>query len=274
LIIDNLRKNNVPGWTVNLNAVDERVTLLLNMAVFGLLGWFVALFINHAANILPTRTTLWQVPVCSGCNTRYTIARWSAIVTGLKRQRGCLHCGQPVPNFTRSVVVEVGLVVVFAALMWRYGITLKLVIVAFHTTVLALVTVTDLEHKLIFNVVMLPAILIAIAAAFFTPGLYWPSAMVGGIGAFILVYLAALLSRGGLGEGDVTLSTYLGFILGFPKILLSLTFGVFLGGFTAVILLLAGRVGLKSYIPYGPFLTLTGWIMLVWGEEIWRYYFF
>jgi leader peptidase (prepilin peptidase)/N-methyltransferase len=54
---------------------------------------------------------------------------------------------------------------------------------------------------------------------------------------------------------------------------LSLTFGVFLGGLVAFVLLISGRVGMKTFIPYGPFLTLTGWLMLVWGDEIWAYYF-
>jgi len=85
--------------------------------------------------------------------------------------------------------------------------------------------------------------------------------------------LAMLLSRGGLGEGDVTLSTFLGLIIGFPFILLSLGFGVFLGGFVAALLLITRRVGLKTFIPYGPFLTITGWIMLIWGVKIWEYYF-
>jgi leader peptidase (prepilin peptidase)/N-methyltransferase len=166
------------------------------------------------------------------------------------------------------------MLVLFAFLMWRYGFSRELLIVSFHTTVLMLVTITDLEHRLIFNLVMLPSILIAVTLVFFTPGLSWFSALIGGIGAFILMYLAALAARGGLGEGDVTLSAYLGFILGFPKILLSLTFGVFLGGFTALFLLATGQVGLKSYIPYGPFLTISGWIMLIWGDEIWDYFFF
>jgi prepilin signal peptidase PulO-like enzyme (type II secretory pathway) len=253
--------------------VSERVALFAISLIFGIVGWLVAVFINHAANILPTRRTIWQVPGCPNCRTPRLKIQWSGVLSLLGGKQNCRQCEQAFPNFRRSVIVEVALFVIFAYLFWRYNLSLKLVIVAFHTAVLALVTVTDLEHRLIFNVVMLPAILVAVAAAFFTPGLYWPSAAVGGIGAFILVYLAALVSRGGLGEGDVTLSAYLGFILGFPRILLSLTFGVFLGGLTAVLLLLTGKVGLKSYIPYGPFLTLTGWVMLVWGDEIWNFYF-
>jgi prepilin signal peptidase PulO-like enzyme (type II secretory pathway) len=163
--------------------------------------------------------------------------------------------------------------VLFGLLGWWYGLTPYLGLVLIYTTVLILVTVTDLEHRLIFNIIILPAILLAIGAAFVTPGMTWRSALVGGVTAFVIVYLAVLVSRGGLGEGDVTLSTFLGFVMGFPHIVLSLTFGVFLGGFVAFALLVTRRVTLKTFIPYGPFLTTTGWIMLVWGEQIWSYYF-
>jgi leader peptidase (prepilin peptidase)/N-methyltransferase len=171
------------------------------------------------------------------------------------------------------ILVELATPLFFGFLFFRYGLGLHLGLVSMYTAILILITVTDLEHRLIFNVVILPSILFGLVAAFITPNLFWPSALVGGGFAFVLTYLAALLSRGGLGEGDVTLSTFLGLILGFPYIILSLGFGVFLGGFVVLLLLITRRVGLRTFVPYGPFLTITGWIMLVWGVEIWKYYF-
>ncbi len=192
----------------------------------------------------------------------------------LRGQFRCAQCGQTYTSPVRAILVELATPAVFVFLLGFYGFSGHLILVSIYTAILILITVTDLEHRLIFNVVILPSILLGLAAAFFTPNLYWPSALVGGAAGFIIAYVAALISRGGLGEGDVTLSTFLGLIVGFPFILLSLGFGVFLGGFVAFLLLITRRVGLKSFIPYGPFLTITGWIMLIWGDQIWSYYFF
>lgn len=241
--------------------------------LYALLGWLVGIAINHAADILPTRTTLLRWPRCSGCGRPRPRLAWSALLALATRQQQCAGCGQPRESFLRSVLVEIATPAFFVFLLNYYGFSLHLVLVSAYTAILILITVTDLEHRLIFNVVTLPSILLALGAAFFTPNLAWPSALVGGAAAFVIIYLAALLSRGGLGEGDVTLSTFLGLIIGFPFILLSLGFGVFLGGFIAALLLITRRVGLKTFIPYGPFLTITGWIMLVWGVQIWDYYF-
>ena len=248
--------------------------MIVLASLFILCGWLAGIAINHAADILPTRQTLLQWPKCAQCGAKRPVKQWSGLLTWLGSRRECVHCGTPVPRMKRSVLVELVTPILFAFLWWFYGWSLYLGIVTLYTIILILVTVTDLEHRLIFNVIILPSILLAIFASFISPGLTWRAALVGGITAFIVVYIAALLSRGGLGEGDVTLSTFLGFMMGFPNIILSLIFGVFLGGIVAFLLLVSGRVTMKTFIPYGPFLTITGWIMLVWGDEIWRYYFF
>lgn len=229
--------------------------------------------INHAADILPKRETLLQWPTCPTCRTRRAPLTWSAWLALLTGQRNCPQCGQPRPRFTRALVVEVATPLFFVFLINYYGVSVYLILVSLYTAILILITVTDLEHRLIFNVVILPSILLAIAGAVVADKPAWPVAIVGGGAAFVVAYLAALLSRGGLGEGDVTLSAFLGLIIGFPFVLLSLGFGVFLGGFVAALLLVTRRVGLKTFIPYGPFLTITGWIMLIWGAEIWAHYF-
>ncbi|MCB0193981.1 MAG: prepilin peptidase [Anaerolineae bacterium] len=247
--------------------------MILLVTLFVLFGWLVGIAINHAADILPTRQTVFQWPKCAQCSAPRPLKQWSGLLNWLTGRRECPQCGVAHQRLVRSVVVELVTPIFFAFLWWYYGFSTTLGIVTLYTIILILVTVTDLEHRLIFNVVILPSILLAIAAAFITPDLTWRAALVGGITGFIIVYIAALLSRGGLGEGDVTLSTFLGFIMGFPNIILSLVFGVFMGGLVAFLLLVTGRVTLKTFIPYGPFLTITGWIMLVWGDEIWRYYF-
>ena len=247
--------------------------MIILTILYAFIGWLVGVIINHAADVLPKRDTLLQQPSCSACQAAHPPLARSAVTAYLSRNVTCNACDHRRETLTRSIFIELVTPVFFVFLLWRYGMSLYLVLVSIYTAILILVTVTDLEHRLIFNVVMLPSILLAIVMAFFTPGLSWVSALVGGAVAFVLVYLAALFARGGLGGGDVTLSAFLGLIIGFPNILLSLLFGIFLGGFVAVLLLITRRVGMKSFIPYGPFLTITGWIMLIWGNEIWDYFY-
>lgn len=241
--------------------------------LYAIIGWLVGIAINHAADILPRRETLRQWPTCPTCQTHRSLTDWSSLLALLNGRSTCPTCGQRRPTFIRSVWVELATPLFFIFLLVHFGLSLYLLLASLYTALLILITVTDLEHRLIFNVVILPAIVLGIGGAFLTPQLSWKAALLGGAGAFVVSYLAALLARGGLGEGDVTLSTFLGLILGFPHIILSLLFGVFLGGAVVTLLLITRRVSMKSFVPYGPFLTITGWIMLIWGSEIWQYYF-
>jgi leader peptidase (prepilin peptidase)/N-methyltransferase len=245
--------------------------LIISILLYALLGWLVGIIINHTADILPTRHTVWPRLKCTHCGTARPFLAWSAVLALLSRHTRCPQCDEPRHTQIRSLVVEVATPLLFVFLLQRYGYTFALFTTTLYTTILLLVTVTDLEHRLILNVVMLPSILLALLISFVDPNIAWQIALLGGVCGFGLSYVAALISRGGLGGGDVTLSTFLGLILGFPLILQSLILGVFLGGFTAFLLLITRRVGLRTYIPYGPFLTATGWIMLIWGDKLWIY---
>lgn len=247
--------------------------MIIPTLLYAFLGWLVSIAINHAADILPKRESVLQWPKCLACGTQRPLPAWSAWLAYLTGQQACVQCDQLRPTRIRALLIEIVTPIFFIFLIRYYGLSTYLGWVSLYTVILILITVTDLEHRLIFNVVILPSILVAIVGTFVADIPAWPAALVGGGTAFVLIYVAALLSRGGLGEGDVTLSTFLGLIIGFPFILLSLGFGVFLGGFVAALLLITRRVGLKTFIPYGPFLTITGWIMLIWGVEIWEHYF-
>ena len=235
-------------------------------------GWLAGLLINILADQLPTRTRLhW--PQCTSCKSDRPALAISAIIALFTGQVRCQACGEPYERRWRSIIVEAATPLLFIALAVWLGPSVKLIIVATYSAILLLITVTDLEHRLIFNVVILPSILLALAFAFVNEDLTWRAAIVGGAAGFLLSYIAALLARGGLGAGDVTLSALLGVMLGFPHILLSLLLGVLLGGVVVSLLLVTRQVNMKTFVPYGPFLTVTGWSMLLWGETLWIYFF-
>jgi leader peptidase (prepilin peptidase)/N-methyltransferase len=142
-----------------------------------------------------------------------------------------------------------------------------------YSTIFALVLITDLERRLILNVVMYPAMLLAFVASFFTPGMTWWSALAGGVVGFAFFLGAALVGNavfgsGALGGGDVKLAAFVGLITGFPLIVEALVLTMFIGAAASLILLVARVRGLRDYIPYGPFLVVGAVITLLWGYPI------
>jgi len=75
-----------------------------------------------------------------------------------------------------------------------------------------------------------------------------------------------------MGLGDVKLVAALGANLGFPAIFLAVFMGSFMGAFVGIFLLLAGRKKFRQQIPFGPYLALGAIFSLLWGTNIFDWY--
>ena len=245
--------------------------------LFAFIGLLTGGLINLLADDLPDRIRP-QAPHCPRCGHAHPASQWLAVGQWLWGGRACAQCG--LPTRTRNLAVELGTAALFAllpsvvdpALGWA-----TLAIVAFYQAVFILVIVIDVEHRLILHVVTFPTTLLAIGLSEFLANHGWRSAAVGAVTGFLIFYVFFLIGQmafgpGALGFGDVTLSMTMGAMLGFKLIVLALVMGILIGGVLSVLLIASGRVSRHSYVPYGPFLAIAGMIMVVWGEQIFHWY--
>lgn len=94
----------------------------------------------------------------------------------------------------------------------------------------------------------------------------------GAGGMFLLLWMA---TRGkGMGFGDVKLVTLMGFFLGFPHIIVALYVAFLTGAMYGVILMIAGRAGMKSRVAFGPFLLGGAAVAFFWSDFMLRYWGF
>jgi leader peptidase (prepilin peptidase) / N-methyltransferase len=146
-----------------------------------------------------------------------------------------------------------------------------LALVAFSAFVVALVLLlaTDLDQRVLPDVITIPMIPIV-----FLYALSGQNPLVGGglvpaiIAAVIIptaLYVPSLLfGAGAFGLGDVKLLVSVGLVAGAYRALVGVAFGVLVAGIVIVGLLAARRVTLRSYVPFGPFLVLGAlWSVLV-----------
>jgi leader peptidase (prepilin peptidase)/N-methyltransferase len=99
------------------------------------------------------------------------------------------------------------------------------------------------------------------------------NALIAALISFLFFFIIFALSRGRwMGFGDVKLALFMGLFLGWPSILAALFFSFFIGAIMGVILIISKRKGLKSEVPFGPFLILGTYIALFWGEKIVNWY--
>jgi leader peptidase (prepilin peptidase) / N-methyltransferase len=175
-----------------------------------------------------------------------------------------------VPRSRRVVLVVVGTALLGGASGLVYGFTLEAAVAALFCWVLVVVTRTDLEHRLIPDVIVLPGAVAMLALRTIDdPSLEW---ILSALGAGIVLFLVVLVYPRGLGMGDVKLSAFLGAALG-VSVIVALFAGFFVAFVPALILFARhGREARKHAIPLGPFLALGGVIALFWGDAILDWY--
>ena len=126
---------------------------------------------------------------------------------------------------------------------------------------LALITFTDFEQYVIFNKMLLPFAILGILAAVHLnlPLADRIIAAVAGGGIFLFI---SVLTKGGIGGGDIKLIFVLGIWLGTKTLLDIILAASIFGGIVAVFLIFTKRKSRTSFFAYGPYFTLTAIILL------------
>ena len=94
-------------------------------------------------------------------------------------------------------------------------------------------------------------------------------ALIGALIMLAVLLVVHLLSRGGLGDGDVRLAPLLGMALGWLDlglVAVGLLFGFLAGSLAGIVLMLLGRAHRRTQLPFGPFLALGTIVAIVAGE--------
>ncbi len=247
----------------------------MGLVIVAILGILVGAVVNRLGTDLPARR-LPQRPRCPYCGRSRPWYQWVALLTYVAGKGRCPHCAAAIR--IRYPLVELALGFLFGFLYLRYGLTVQFVFSAAYTAILALVTITDLERRLILNVVTFPAMGLALIGSFFTANMSWKSALLGGVVGYVTFYVLAIIGKvlvgpGALGGGDVTLAAFVGMVTGFPLVVEAILLTILSGGVISLLLVVTRVRSLRDHIPYGPFLVIGGWVTMLWGWEIARWFF-
>lgn len=236
--------------------------------VVAMLGYLAARSIVAEADAhRMNRQDAWFGPTCASCG--------GPLDPSMLRCRPERHSqrGENVWILIATVLAFVG---VAAALPSLWLIPAYLVFTGFTV----LLTVTDLDTKLIPNRILMRGIILSMpllvvgGLVLGDPAAVIRAAIAGGA-YFILMLVLAVVARGALGMGDVKVAFLLGVFvgyLGWGQLILSVFLAFILGGLTALILLVTRRAGRKDAIAFGPFLTSAAILTVVFGERFLDWY--
>ncbi|MPM30548.1 Type 4 prepilin-like proteins leader peptide-processing enzyme [bioreactor metagenome] len=187
----------------------------------------------------------------------------------------CRYCKSPISP--RYPIVELMTATLITIQAWRQGITLSFFLFAALTAVLVAAAMIDYDCQIIpDSLVVLIAILGAVNLFFVLLPTFGRAVLIDRAAGFLLggglFFLIAVVSRGGMGGGDIKLAAVLGLWFGWKELLL-LVFAAFIfGAIVSVFLLVTHIKGRKEGIPFGPFLAISAYLVSLFGSELMNWY--
>jgi leader peptidase (prepilin peptidase)/N-methyltransferase len=163
---------------------------------------------------------------------------------------------------------------VLTALLWALvaavaGETVDVVLGIVLVTALVPITLIDLQHRRIPNLITLPAAVCAVAAGTALDPDGQLGRLAAGAGAALFLFVPALIRPDGMGMGDVKLAGVLGLCLG-PAGAVALLVALLSGTVAGVVLAARSGVGeaRRTAIPFGPYLAFGGVVAIVAGQGL------
>lgn len=241
--------------------------LALTLLPFGLV---IGSFLNVVIHRVPRKeSVVWPASHCPRCGAALRKRDNVPLLSYAVLRGRCRDCRGGISP--RYPLVELATGLLFAAAAYRFGPSLELVGALVFICALISLGGTDLEHRLLPNALVLPALVAGLAvSAAADPSGWWtyPVAAVG-VGGFLLAL--ALVYPGGMGMGDVKMGAMLGAFLG-GYAALAVFLGALSGALAGGALIAVGRAGRRTRIPFGSFMALGGLAALFFGPGIWGGY--
>ena len=244
------------------------MALYLSIFAFGLL---IGSFLNVCIWRIPREESIvFPSSHCPSCNHSISAYDNLPVLSFLWLRGRCRHCRTLIP--WRYPVVELANGVGYVALFFRYGLEWETLVYAVLFSALLVITLIDLDHQIIPDRITLPGMVLGLTAA----ATILPTGFISGLAGLLLggglFYLIAVLSRGGMGGGDIKMIAMVGAFLGWKAVLFTTFAGALSGSVVGVFLLLFWGKNRKTQVPFGPFLSLGAVIFLFQGQEIIKWY--
>ncbi|MEN6349746.1 MAG: prepilin peptidase [Syntrophomonas sp.] len=226
-------------------------------------------FLNVLIYRLPRKESIvWPGSRCVACGHKLGIRDLIPIFSYLGLKGKCRYCqGEIAVSYP---LVEGLTALSFLLVFDRWGFTLAAGGGCFFTGLIIVAAFTDMKDGVIPDSITYPGLITGILLSCFLGSI--STAILGSafFGGFLL--LIAVLSRGGMGGGDVKLAAVIGAFLGLKGAVMVLVLSSFLGAIWVLPLLFKGKADRKTAVKFGPFLSLAAWVVMLWGNDILCWY--
>lgn len=203
---------------------------------------------------------------CVNCGHKLRAYELIPVISYLIQKGKCRGCQSRISPIYPIFELLTG--ILFATAPLFIGWSGELVVALTLISMFMIIIVSDIHYMIIPD-----KILIWFAGIFLLERIFWPltpwwNSILGAVTGFVLLLTIALVSKGGMGGGDVKLYALLGFVLGFKLVLLSFFLSTLFGAVIGGLAMLLKIVKRKQPIPFGPFIAAGTLTAYYWGSDL------
>ncbi len=230
-----------------------------------LLGLLIGSFLNVLIYRIPRgEDFVFSRSHCTSCGY---VLRWYdlvPVITYISLGGKCRKCKNKISIM--YPLIEVINSLMYGFIYYRFGYSVYTLVCMLMFSILLVISVIDFKDLIIPNQLVIAILLIAACYSLYDGN--YLSHIIGFFVVSLVLLIINIITKGGIGMGDVKLMAVGGLLLGISKILASFVIGSVVAGIAGIILLLLKKASRESKIPFGPFLAFGIMTVLLFGDEI------
>lgn len=233
------------------------------------LGLLIGSFLNVVIDRLPRgESIVWKPSHCDHCKKPLRWYELFPVVSFLFLRGRCLRCKKQLS--VQYPIIEFVAASGFLFISLTTSDINRVAPLIIIYCIFLVLFVIDLKHQILPDELLIVLLVVALYCGVFLVPAERGIRLVSGLAAGSGFFLLWLVTRGrGLGFGDVKLALILGFLLGYPSVIIALYIAFLTGALVGVILILSHRAKMRTKIAFGPFLIIGAMSAYLWGERIW-----
>lgn len=203
---------------------------------------------------------------CPNCCEYLTVLQKIPLLSYFFLKRKCAHCHIRI-SFCYPLIESLTLIT-SCIVIGRFGISLQTLPALILTWGLLVLAFIDFEYKLLPDIIIFPLLWCGLISSLFHLFVSPEEAILGAFFAYLFLYILAkcyqiLIKIQAMGEGDFKCFALLGAWLGIKALPSLLFIAAVVGSLVGIILCLTNKDNLRKEIAFGPYLALSGWLILI-----------
>ena len=234
-------------------------------------------FLKQPAEKAEDKLNLWLPRSrCGECGHQITALENIPIISYLFLRGKCSSCNTHIAIQYPLVELFTGIISFIVA--WHFGVSLQTLFALILSWSLIAASGIDIGHKLLPDDLTLPLLWLGILLSFFDIFINLESSVIGAMAGYmslwsVYIVFKIITGKEGMGHGDFKLLAVLGAWVGWKLLFVIILTSSLVGATIGITMILLKKTSRGTQIPFGPYLAAAGWLSLLYGEQLNRFYF-